>query len=126
MNDNDDIRVEMIPIDSIQVVNPRGRGEVKFRQIVANIGKIGLKKPITVARREGTNGHTQYDLVCGQGRLEAYKAFGQTKVPALLVNVTRENLLLMSLEVVSQPRGAGPCRPGLAVFRRTTRLTDRF
>jgi hypothetical protein len=32
----------------------------------------------------------------------------------------------LDLEVVSQPRGAGPCRPGLAVFRRTTRLTDRF
>jgi hypothetical protein len=36
------------------------------------------------------------------------------------------NNLPPRLEVVSQPRGAGPCRPGLAVFRRTTRLTDRF
>jgi ParB family chromosome partitioning protein len=83
MSDKSSIRVEMIPVDNIQVVNPRGRGEVKFRQIVSNIGKVGLKKPITVSRRDGKNGHTQYDLVCGQGRLEAYKALGQSKVQHL-------------------------------------------
>jgi ParB family transcriptional regulator, chromosome partitioning protein len=97
MIDDNDILVQMIPIKSITVVNPRGRGDVKFRQITANIGKLGLKKPITVSRREGKNGHSQYDLVCGQGRLEAYKAHGQTTVPALVVNVSREELFIMSL-----------------------------
>lgn len=97
MNDDADIQVQLIPIDNITVVNPRGRGETKFRQIVANIGKIGLKKPITVSRREGKNGHTQYDLVCGQGRLEAYKTLGQERVPAIVVDVSRKDLLLMSL-----------------------------
>jgi ParB family transcriptional regulator, chromosome partitioning protein len=97
MSDHADIHVQLVPIDNIHVVNPRGRGQTKFRQIVANIGKIGLKKPITVARREGRNGHAQYDLVCGQGRLEAYRSLGQDKVPALVVDVSRENLLLMSL-----------------------------
>jgi ParB family chromosome partitioning protein len=97
MSSKSDIQVQMIPIEQIAVVNPRGRGQAKFRQIVANIGKLGLKKPITVSRREGRNGHTQYDLVCGQGRLEAYKALGQTSVPAIIVDVSRENLLLMSL-----------------------------
>jgi ParB family transcriptional regulator, chromosome partitioning protein len=92
-----DIQVQMIPIENIQVVNPRGRGENKFQQIISNIGKLGLKKPITVSLREGRNGHAQYDLVCGQGRLEAFRALGQEKVPALVVNVNRENLLLMSL-----------------------------
>ncbi len=95
--EDDPLRVRMIPIDSITVVNPRGRGQSKFRQIIANIGKIGLKKPITVAPREGKNGHTLYDLVCGQGRLEAYRALGQEMVPALVVKVSRENLMLMSL-----------------------------
>jgi ParB family transcriptional regulator, chromosome partitioning protein len=97
MTTHGDIEVQMIPIDHIHVVNPRGRGEKKFQQIVTNIGKLGLKKPITVSRREGRNGHTQYDLVCGQGRLEAFRALGQEKVPALVVNVDREKLLLMSL-----------------------------
>lgn len=97
MNPQNDIEVQMIPIESIHVVNPRGRGEKKFQQIVSNIGKLGLKKPITVSRRDGRNGHTQYDLVCGQGRLEAFRSLGQEKVPALVVNVDRERLLLMSL-----------------------------
>jgi ParB family chromosome partitioning protein len=97
MTPHGDIEVQMIPIDHIHVVNPRGRGEKKFQQIVSNIGKLGLKKPITVSRREGRNGHTEYDLVCGQGRLEAFRSLGQEKVPALVVNVDREKLLLMSL-----------------------------
>jgi ParB family chromosome partitioning protein len=97
MNKDNELQVQIVPIGNIHVVNPRGRGAKKFQQIVSNIGKIGLKKPITVARREGKNGHAQYDLVCGQGRLEAYQALGQTTVPAIVVDVTRENLLLMSL-----------------------------
>ena len=97
MSDEQELHVEYIPIDHITVVNPRSRGAHKYRQIVANIGKIGLKKPITVTRREGKNGHTQYDLVCGQGRLEAYRTLGQETVPAIVVNVSRENTMLMSL-----------------------------
>ncbi len=97
MSDDNDILVQMVPIENITVVNPRGRGEKKFRQIIANIAKVGLKKPITVCRREGKNGNTQYDLVCGQGRLEAFKAHGQSTVPALVVNVSREELMIMSL-----------------------------
>jgi ParB family chromosome partitioning protein len=97
MTEKTDLLVRLIPIENIQVVNPRDRGQCKFRQIVANIGKLGLKKPITVCPREGRNGHTRYDLVCGQGRLEAYKALGQDTVPALIIHVTPENLMLMSL-----------------------------
>ena len=42
--------VQAVPIDKITVPNPRSRGKKKFRQIVANIAQVGLKKPITVAR----------------------------------------------------------------------------
>lgn len=90
-------RVQMIPIDKITVVNPRSRGKIKFKQIVANIAKIGLKRPITVAQRPSPGGEAQYDLVCGQGRLEAFQALGQKTVPALIVDVPKEDCLLMSL-----------------------------
>jgi ParB family chromosome partitioning protein len=89
--------VELIPIDQINVVNPRARGKAKFRQIVDNIAKLGLKKPITVARRPSAQGPYQYDLVCGQGRLEACQSIGATHVPAIVIEATREELLLMSL-----------------------------
>jgi len=90
-------QIELIPIDRITVVNPRSRGKAKFKQIVTNISNLGLKKPITVARRTSKNGEPQYDLVCGQGRLEAYTALGQTEVPAFVIEATKEEALLMSL-----------------------------
>lgn len=85
--------VILIPIDSIHVVNPRERSKKKFQQIVANISRIGLKRPITVRRR--TDG--AYDLVCGQGRLEAFRQLGETVVPAVVREITSEDALLMSL-----------------------------
>lgn len=89
-------RVEMIPIDRITVVNPRVRNKKVFREIVDNIAQLGLKKPITVTRRTEADGPF-YDLVCGQGRLEAYKALGQQMVPALVVVADPEDCLISSL-----------------------------
>jgi ParB family chromosome partitioning protein len=87
--------VRMIPIDKIHILNPRARGKAKFREIVANISTVGLKKPITVSLRGSEE--ESYDLVCGQGRLEAYQALGQTEVPALVIDVPREDRYIMSL-----------------------------
>jgi ParB family chromosome partitioning protein len=49
-----------------------------------------------VARREHPNG-PRYELVCGQGRLEAYRALGQREIPALIVDADAEDCLIMSL-----------------------------
>jgi len=89
-------RIEMIPIDRVNIVNPRVRNQKSFRDIVDNIAKIGLKKPITVTRRVEAGGPF-YDLVCGQGRLEAFKALGQSEVPALVVSADPEDCLIASL-----------------------------
>jgi ParB family transcriptional regulator, chromosome partitioning protein len=89
--------VEMIPIEQINVLNPRSRNKLIFQGIVSNISNIGLKKPITVARRVQPLDGKIYDLVCGQGRLEAFIALGQTEIPALIEEATREDCFLMSL-----------------------------
>ncbi len=88
--------VELIPVDRITVVNPRVRNNRGFHEIVRNIGQIGLKRPITVAHRAGPDG-PRYDLVCGQGRLEAYRALGQSEIPALVVQADDEECFVMSL-----------------------------
>jgi ParB family chromosome partitioning protein len=88
--------VEMIPIEHITVINPRVRNKKIFKEIVANIAELGLKKPISLARREGLNG-TRYDLICGQGRVEAYQALGQREIPALVIDADAEDCLLRSL-----------------------------
>lgn len=89
-------RIDMIPVDKITVVNPRIRNKHGFREIIDNIAQIGLKRPITVTRREEAGG-PYYDLVCGQGRLEAYKALGQREVPALVIRADPEDCLVASL-----------------------------
>jgi ParB family chromosome partitioning protein len=89
-------RVELIPIDQIAIVNPRVRNKQSFREIVDNVAKVGLKKPITVARRN-MHSDIRYDLVCGQGRLEAYLELGQKLIPAFVTNVDVESGMVMSL-----------------------------
>ncbi len=87
--------IQMIPVSEIRVLNPRGRNKAKFGEIITNISRVGLKKPITVSPR--IDGEPGYDLVCGQGRLEAYMALEQTEVPAVVVDVPREDRFIMSL-----------------------------
>jgi len=86
--------VQMIPIAKIRVINSRSRNKAKLREVTENIALVGLKKPITVSRREGDDG---YDLVCGQGRLEAYIACGATEIPAIVVEIPLGDRLLLSL-----------------------------
>jgi ParB family chromosome partitioning protein len=89
--------VQMIPVDQINVLNPRSRNKVVFQSIVSNISNIGLKKPITVARRSDPSEGKPYDLVCGQGRLEAFIALGQSEIPAIVKDASKEECFLMSL-----------------------------
>jgi ParB family chromosome partitioning protein len=90
-------RIEFIPIREIRIVNPRTRNKVTFQNIVANIRNVGLKKPITVCQRELDVDGTKYDLVCGQGRLEAFVALGDSKIPAIVSDAPPEERHLMSL-----------------------------
>src|SRR2546425_554248 len=89
--------VQMIPVNQINVLNPRSRNKIVFQSIVSNISNLGLKRPITVARRDEMAEGKLYDLVCGQGRLEAFMALGQTVIPAIVIEATKEECFLMSL-----------------------------
>lgn len=86
--------IHMIAVSDIRVLNPRSRNKRVFNELVASIAHLGLKKPITVSPRKGGQG---YDLVCGQGRLEAFLALGQNEIPAVVVEATEEDCFVMSL-----------------------------
>jgi len=89
--------IEHIPIAEIRVVNPRTRNKGRFQEIIASIAAVGLKKPIMVSRRELESDGTRYDLVFGQGRMEACRALGATTIPAVMSDAPREEQLVMSL-----------------------------
>ena len=89
-------RIVQIPIEKIRVLNPRVRNRRNFEEIVENISRVGLKRPITVSRRSGTD-PVEYDLVCGQGRLEAFVQLAQSTIPAIVINADEHECLVMSL-----------------------------
>lgn len=89
-------KLEMIPISAITTINPRARNKKHHREIVDNIDAIGLKRPITVSRKRGPDGD-RYDLVCGEGRIEAFKLLGATEIPAVVIEADENECLVMSL-----------------------------
>ena len=89
--------IALIPIEDIHILNPRVRNQIIAEEIRQNIRSIGLKRPITVAPRKDTKNGKKYDLVCGQGRIEAFVAAGETEIPAVIREVSEENAHIMSL-----------------------------
>ena len=89
-------QVTLIPTDRIRILNPRVRNRRAFAEMVENIARIGLKRPITVAPRPGTDPQ-EYDLVCGQGRLEAFIQLKQDRIPAIVIDADESDCLIMSL-----------------------------
>jgi ParB family chromosome partitioning protein len=118
MNDE----VQMIPIDRIRILNPRHRDRKKFEVIVQSIKNLGLKKPIQVSLRDKTEEEGPgYDLVCGQGRIEAFTALGHKEIPAIVVEISKEDRLLRSL-VENMARRTPPV---LELINEIQRLKER-
>lgn len=110
--------IKSIPIDAINVLNPRVRNKKIFNELVTSIAHLGLKRPITVSVRDN---NSVYDLVCGQGRLEAFVALGQTHIPAILVHASVEDCFVMSLVENLARRQHSP----LELVREIAALRDR-
>ncbi len=89
--------IALIPIEDIHILNPRVRNQIIAEEIRQNIRSVGLKRPITVAPRKDSKNGKKYDLVCGQGRIEAYVAAGETEIPAVIREVSEEDAHIMSL-----------------------------
>jgi ParB family transcriptional regulator, chromosome partitioning protein len=82
---------------------------------------VGLKKPITVGARRREADGTQYDLVCGEGRLKAITALGGTHIPAIITEASLKARYLMSLvENIARKRP-----PQSALLREVLRLRDQ-
>jgi ParB family chromosome partitioning protein len=90
--------IEMIPVSQVRVANPRDRNRIAWQAIVFNIQNVGLKKPISVSRRAVPDADGNlFDLICGQGRLEAFKELKQELIPAIIAEASGADQHLMSL-----------------------------
>ena len=91
------VEIGLIPIEEIHILNPRVRNQIIAEEIRQNIRSVGLKRPIIVTPRRDDKNGKKYDLVCGQGRLEAFISAGETEIPAIVREVSKENAHIMSL-----------------------------
>lgn len=110
--------VQLVPVHAITVLNPRVRNKRVFNELVESIAHLGLKKPITVSPNPNGGG---YNLVCGQGRLEAFMALGQTEIPAVVLQATEEECYILSLVENLARRQHSP----LELIREIGALKDR-
>ena len=90
-------RIVMIPVDKIHILNPRVRNKKQYRAIADNVVQVGLKRPITVTSCKSNIPGKEYDLVCGQGRLEIFIACGQPEIPAVVIDVSGEEAMIKSI-----------------------------
>lgn len=101
-NDTIDIRnmkdrvYESISIAEIVVLNPRNREQIQFTENVRSIDKLGMYKPICVNKRNFAK-RKKYELVCGQGRLEAHQALKKTHIMAEVIDVAVTDAYLYSI-----------------------------
>ncbi len=112
-------RYEEAPCEKIKVINPRNRDKEQFEMNVQSIDGVGLMKPIRVndkfLERTGF-----YELICGQGRLEAHQKLGRPTVLAEVVTCTRKEAYLQSLV-----ENLARTKPGSMEFaRELKRLSD--
>ncbi|AND86600.1 partitioning protein [Bradyrhizobium diazoefficiens USDA 110] len=95
--DGSGLEIKTIPINEIRILNPRARNQRNFQDIVESIAKVGLKRPITVSPCTSAEGPYRYDLVCGQGRIEAFLQLGQQEIPSIIIHAEESDCLVMSL-----------------------------
>ena len=89
-------RYSEIPVSSIVVVSSRKRDQKRFDDNIRSIDTVGLYKPIIVNSRIYKT-TKQYELICGEGRLLAYKRLGKKRIRAEIVNVPESTAQLMTL-----------------------------
>lgn len=87
--------ITMLDVASIKPFIKRSRLKEGFDEVKSTIADVGLKMPIQVrditdrkpdSRRRPDGGTYRYELICGQGRLEAHVQLGKEKIPAIIVS----------------------------------------
>jgi len=112
-------QIILIPIDRLRVLNPRTRNPYFFSQLVENIASVGLKRPITVAHGGRDSEGDWHEVLCGQGRLEALKALGETMIPCSIVEASEIDRYLITLteNIARRRHSTAELLSGLPVLR---------
>jgi ParB/RepB/Spo0J family partition protein len=97
-----DLHVMEIDTDSIKFFVRRSRAAGAYSRLKESIRELGLKQPIHVKdishwppsdRRRSDGGLFKYELICGQGRLQAFRELGWMRIPAMIIDVPEEEIV---------------------------------
>jgi ParB family chromosome partitioning protein len=101
LNDNG-LAITEIDTDAIKFFVRRSRSSGAYSRLKESIKQVGLKQPIHVKdisdwsssdRRRPEGGHYKYELICGQGRLQAFQQLGFPRIPAIVLNVAENEIV---------------------------------
>jgi ParB family chromosome partitioning protein len=93
--DTSSASVREIEVDRIELnpYQPRARIDTeKFRELVSSIGEKGIVQPIVVNQSGDA-----FVLIAGERRLKAFRTIGKKKIPAIVMQVSEEEMLELSL-----------------------------
>jgi ParB family chromosome partitioning protein len=99
---NNGMNITEIATDSIKFFVRRSRSPGAYARLKQSIQELGLKQPIHVKdisdwspsdRKRPEGGHYKYELICGQGRLQAFQQLGFDRIPAIVLNVPENEIV---------------------------------
>lgn len=82
-----------IPIDQIRPLIKRARERAAFDRMKESIRTEGLFQPVQVRLLSKPDGRHKYELVCGQGRLQAFKELRRPTIPAIVLDVSEGEVI---------------------------------
>jgi len=111
-----DTKVEvqkLIPIDEI-VPNPnqprRRFSEEELKELAESIKEFGVLQPIIVREKDG-----KYEIVAGERRWRAAKMAGLSRIPAVVKEVSDEEMMILSLVENLQREDLNPVERARAI-----------
>lgn len=94
--------VSHVDVDSIKPFVKRSRKAEDFERVKQSIAEVGLKMPIQIRdittrpadeRRRPDGGLYRYELIVGQGRLEAHKELGKKRIAAFILDAPEAEIV---------------------------------
>jgi ParB family chromosome partitioning protein len=94
----------MVPVEEIKFFVRRARAVAPYSRLKESIKGMGLKIPISVRdisslprverrRQDGSGGTYKYELICGQGRLQAFRELGLKEIPAVIHDIAEVEIV---------------------------------
>jgi ParB family chromosome partitioning protein len=100
--ETNDVSLQEIDVDAIKFFVRRSRSPGAYSRLKDSIKELGLKQPIHVKdisdwprsdRRRPDGGEYHYELICGQGRLQAFRDLRFSRIPAIIIDVPETEIV---------------------------------